>query len=116
MILELEGLWYRSSGSPPSPVLLPGADLVEGQGDGLVGLAAQGAVAHGRPLEPLEDLGHRLHLVEGDAAVCGVAEVQQAAQVDAVFAHVVHRLGELLEGGVVPFKAGLAEQIDGLRG
>ena len=92
-----------------------GADLVEGQGDGLVGLAAQGAVAHGRPLEPLEDLGHRLHLVEGDAAVCGVAEVQQAAQVDAVFAHVVHRLGELLEGGVVPFEAGLAEQIDGLR-
>ena len=91
-----------------------GPDLVEGQGDGLVGLAAQGAVAHGRALEALENALHRFDLFQRDAAVFGVVERQQAAQVDAVFPHVVHRVGELLEGPVIALKAGFAEEVDGL--
>ena len=62
----------------------PAAEAVQGDGDGLVGLAAQCAVAHGSGLEPLDDGADRLHLVQRDAAVGGIVEVQQAAQMDAV--------------------------------
>ena len=60
------------------------AQTVQGQCNGLVGFAAQGTVAHGGPLEALDDGGHRLHLVQRDAAVRVKVEVQQAAQVDPV--------------------------------
>ena len=42
----------------------PAAEAVQGDGDGLVGLAAQCAVAHGCSLEPLDDGADRLHLVQ----------------------------------------------------
>ena len=41
------------------------AQTVQGDGNGLVGLAAQGTVAHGCGLEPLDDGRHRLDLLEG---------------------------------------------------
>src|SRR6185503_4898639 len=42
------------------------ADAVHGDGQGLVGLLADGAVGHGPRLEPAHDGLDRLHLVEGD--------------------------------------------------
>ena len=87
----------------------PAAEAVQRDGDGLVGLAAQCAVAHGSGLEPLDDGAHRLYLVQRDAAVGGIVEVQQTAQMDAVLAHVVHGVGELLEGVVVTGEAGFLE-------
>ena len=92
----------------------PAAEAVQRDGDGLVGLAAQRAVAHGSGLEPLDNGAYRLHLVQRDAAVGGIVEVQQTAQMDAVLAHVVHGVGELLEGVVVTGEAGFLEQVDGL--
>ena len=90
------------------------AQTVQGDGNGLVCFAAQCAVAHGSALEPLDDAGDRLYLLQRDAAVCGVVEVQQAAQMHALGTHVVHRLGELLEGVVIAGAAGFLEQVDGL--
>ena len=90
------------------------AQTVQGDGNGLVCFAAQCAVAHGSALEPLDDAGDRLYLFQRDAAVCGVVEVQQAAQMHTLGTHVVHRLGELLEGGVIAGAAGFLEQVNGL--
>ena len=94
----------------------PAAQTIQGDGDGLVGLAAQGTVAHGSGFEPLDDGADRLHLLKGDAAVGVIAEVQQAAQVHALGTHVVHGAGEVFEGLVVAREAGFLEQMDGLRG
>ena len=49
----------------------PAAQTVQGDGNGLMGFAAQGTVAHGSGLEPLDDGLHRLHLFQRDAAVWG---------------------------------------------
>ena len=90
------------------------AQTVQCNGDGLVGLAAQRAVAHGCGLEPLDDGRHRLDLLDRDAAVGVIVEVQQTAQMHALLAHVVHGAGEVLEGLVVAREARFLEQVDGL--
>ena len=60
------------------------AQTVQGDGNGLMGFTAQGTVAHGCALEPLDDGAYRLHLFQRDAAVRSIVEVQQAAQMHAV--------------------------------
>ena len=90
------------------------AQTVQGDGNGLMGFTAQGTVAHGCALEPLDDGAYRLHLFQRDAAVRSIVEVQQAAQMHAVGAHAVHRAGELLESRVIVGPAGFLEQVDGL--
>ena len=93
----------------------PAAQAVQCDGDGLMGFTAQCAVAHGRGFEPLDDGRHRLDLFQRDAAVGVIVEVQQTAQMHALFAHVVHGAGKVLEGLVVVGEACFLEQVNGLR-
>ena len=73
------------------------ADAVHGDGQALVGLLGDGAVAHGAGFESLDNGRHRLHLVDGDAAALIELEVQQPPQ-GMGLGRLVHQGGILLEG------------------
>mmetsp|Transcript_4365 Transcript_4365/g.9226 ORF Transcript_4365/g.9226 Transcript_4365/m.9226 type:complete len:439 (-) Transcript_4365:2363-3679(-) len=53
---------------------------VDGDGEGLVGLAAQSSEGHGAGAEPLHDLGGILDLLDGDGLAVGV-EIEQVTDV-----------------------------------
>src|SRR5574341_2046430 len=56
------------------------ADAVHGNGEGFVGLPADGAERHGAGLEPLDDFGGRLDFLDGDRVGAFQAEAEEAAQ------------------------------------
>ena len=88
------------------------ADAVHGDGQALVGLLGDGAVAHGAGFESLDNGRHRLHLVDGDAAALIELEVQQPPQ-GMGLGRLVHQGGILLEGLVAALPDGLLQQQDG---
>lgn len=91
-----------------------GAQLVHGDGEGLVRLAGDGAVRHGAGGEALDDLGERLDLVDGDRGAAG-GEAEEAAERHEALGLLVHPVRVLLED-VVPLVArGVLQAEDGLR-
>ena len=90
------------------------ADAVHGDGQRLVRLLGDGAVAHGAGLEPVQDRLHRLDLGERHRPGAGL-EVHEAAQRAEGPRLVVHQRGVLLVGLVAPGPAGVLEPVDRLR-
>ena len=88
------------------------ADAVHGDGQALVGLLGDGAVAHGAGLEAVDNGADRLHLLDGDAAVFIVPQVQQPPQGVGLVGG-IHQGGISLEGLVIPFPGRLLQQQDG---
>ena len=85
------------------------ADAVHGDGQALVGLLRNRAVAHGAGLEPMDDGTDRLHLLDGDTAVFIVPQVQQSPQGVGLVGG-IHQGGIGFEGLVIPFPGGLLQQ------
>ena len=88
------------------------AQGVHGDGEALVRLLRDRAVAHRAGFEAFDDALDRLDLVQGHAAVGVGLQVQQAPQGMGDL-EVVHHRGVLLEGRVVALAGGLLEQLDG---
>ena len=87
------------------------AERVHRDGEALVRLLRDGAVAHGAGLEALHDRLDRLDLLDRDAAVRVVFHIQQAAQ-RVRHLEIVHEGGVLLEGLVVALPRGLLQELD----
>ena len=97
----------------PFAAVAHGTDTVHGNGDALVGFLAQGPVAHGAGTEVEQNLLHRLHLFNRNAASRRAVEIQQVAQ--PVHRALVNDLRILFIGLVIFFFAGLLQQADGFR-
>ena len=91
-----------------------GPHAVHGDGQGLVGLGRDGAVAHGPGGEPLDDLACRLDLFEGHRRPLAGAEPEQAPQGAEPPGLVVHPGGVVLEDVVAALAGGVLELEDGL--
>ena len=89
------------------------ADAVHGDGERLVRLLADGAVAHGARLEALHDALDRLDLLEGNGL--DLLEVEQAAQRAPVPTLLVDQRGILLENLVTAGAHRRLQLVDGLR-
>ena len=87
------------------------AQAVHGDGEGLVGLARDGAVAHGAGLEPAHDRLDGLHLVDGHRAQRR-PQLQQPAEGGEAGGLVVHERRVVLERRVVAGPDGLLERVD----
>ena len=91
------------------------AQLVHGDGEGLVRLLGDGAVRHGAGGEALDDLGDRLDLLDAGSAARSRLEAEQAAQRHQPLGLLVHPVGVLLEDVVAAGAGGVLEAEDGLR-
>ena len=90
------------------------AEAVHGDGQGLVRLGRDRAVAHRAGGEALDDLADRLDLVDRDRRARPVAEPEQAAQRASCCRLVVDERGVLLEDVVPPGAGGVLELEDRL--
>ena len=97
----------------PFAAVAHGTDTVHGNRDTLVGFLAQGAVAHGAGTEVQQNLLHRFHLFNWNAASWRAVEIQQVAQ--PVHRALVNDFRILFIGFVIFFLAGLLQQSDSFR-
>ena len=86
---------------------------VHGDGEALVGLAADGAIAHGARVEARGDGARVLDLIERDGRAIGCVEVDQVAQ--------AHDAARAVQAGAIRFEClgvifahGTLQQVDGL--
>ena len=89
------------------------AQGVHGNGHALVGFLGNGAIGHGTGFEPLDNLPGRLHLVQGNTAVFGIAELHQTPQ-GVGAALVVHQIGVFPEFFIGIGAHGLPQRHNGL--
>lgn len=90
------------------------AQLVHGDGEGLVRLLGDGAVRHGAGGEALDDLGDRLDLLDGDRGAVAL-DAEEPAERHEPLGLLVHPAGVLLEDVVAPVAGGVLEAEDGVR-
>ncbi len=88
------------------------AQTVHRNGHALVGFAGNRTIGHGTGLEPLHDLGCRLHFLQSHR-LSVIHEIQTGSQVVRP-GRIVHPLGIRLKGFIVTFLCGLLQQHDGL--
>ena len=104
----------RSGSSPPSPVLRLAAEPVHGDGQGLVRLGRDRAVAHRAGGEPLDDRLDRLDLLDRHRLALVELELEQAAERAEPLVLLVDQRGVLLEDVVAAGLGGVLEPEDGL--
>ena len=91
------------------------AEAVHRDGERLVGLGGDRAVAHRTGREPLDDLGRGFDLVEGNRGADPGAQAEQPAERGEVLGLVVDQLRVLLEHLVLAAAGRVLQLVDGLR-
>ena len=109
------GSCSRSTSSPPSPVLERAAERVHRDGQRLVRLGRDRAVAHRAGREPLDDLARRFDLGQRHRRPLAGPQLEQAAQRAGLAGQLVHRRRVRLEHVVLAGARGVLQQEHRLR-